>query len=343
VFDLSGFDRIECRVTNSGESNARVCLRVDNAGKNNSMTSMVGLPAGQTKTIKARLEGFTGTGEKFDPSKITQLLLFLDRPKAATNIRIERLTALSEDKAAGPLQARPAFDKSKAVLVWQDEFDGEKLDRSKWIVQRGPRRSGFMRADGAYLDGKGHLVLKCDEIDGKYGSGCITTEGKYKKAFGYFEARMKLEKYKGHWPGFWLFASCVNKVGDEGRDGSEIDIMEAPFPSKNAVNHAVHWDGYGDAHSSAGALGKVEGVDLYDGEWHTFAVDWFKNGYVFYVDGHETWRTDAGGVCQVPLGILLSDEIDALSGKGWTDGSVREADLPELTVVDYVRVYEMKE
>ena len=35
--------------------------------------------------------------------------------------------------------------------------------------------------------------------------------------------------------------------------------------------------------------------------WHTFSLLWLPDEYVFYVDGKETWRTKAGGVCQVPF------------------------------------------
>ena len=32
---------------------------------------------------------------------------------------------------------------------------------------------------------------------------------------------------------------------------------------------------------------------------HVFSIWWKPDEYVFHVDGKETWRTDAGGVCQV--------------------------------------------
>jgi hypothetical protein len=57
---------------------------------------------------------------------------------------------------------------------------------------------------------------------------------------------------------------------------------------------------------------------------------------VFYVDGKETWRTKAGGVCQVPVYILLSDEI----GK-WA-GAIAKAKLPDRLLVDYVWVYDLE-
>ena len=54
-----------------------------------------------------------------------------------------------------------------------------------------------------------------------------------------------------------------------------------------------------------------------------------------YVDGKETWRTKAGGVCQVPLYIKLSDEI------GDWGGDITKAKLPDRFLVDYVRVYDL--
>jgi len=63
----------------------------------------------------------------------------------------------------------------------------------------------------------------------------------------------------------------------------------------------------------------------------------FEHAFGYYVDGKETWRTDAGGGCQVPLYIKLSDEI------GKWGGDITKARLPDRFVVDYVRVYDLKE
>ncbi len=49
----------------------------------------------------------------------------------------------------------------------------------------------------------------------------------------------------------------------------------------------------------------------------------------------ETWRTNAGGVCQVPEYIKLSDEIG-----NWA-GDIKNAELPDKFLVDYVRVYDL--
>jgi len=74
-------------------------------------------------------------------------------------------------------------------------------------------------------------------------------------------------------------------------------------------------------------------------DFHTFAVLWTPEEYVFYADGKETWRTRAGGVCQVPLYIKLSDEAES---KGWA-GDLSKANLPDQFQVDYVRVYDLVE
>jgi beta-glucanase (GH16 family) len=100
------------------------------------------------------------------------------------------------------------------------------------------------------------------------------------------------------------------------------------------VQHALHWDGYGEEHQSEGKVASVPGV--MEG-WHTFALWWKADEYIFYVDGQETWRTNAGGVCQVPLYIKLSDEI------GTWGGDIAEAQLPDRFLVDYVRVYDLQE
>jgi hypothetical protein len=71
--------------------------------------------------------------------------------------------------------------------------------------------------------------------------------------------------------------------------------------------------------------------------YHTFSLLWTPEEYVFYVDGKEQWRTRAGGVCQVPLYLKLSDEAQF---RGWA-GDVRKARLPDDFLVDYVRVYDL--
>jgi beta-glucanase (GH16 family) len=216
-------------------------------------------------------------------------------------------------------------------LVWHDEFAGKEIDTSKWESPEYERRGHLWRAANAYVDGKGHLIMKTSKEGDRFASPCLRTINRYEKKYGLFVARCKLPKTQGHWSAFWLYNGSVGKVGNEGRDGTEIDIMEWPYRD-GRVQHALHWDGYGKAHKSKGHVSKNPA--LLDGEFHTFALAWSPEEYVFFVDNKETWRTKAGGVCQVPLYIKLSVEI----GK-WA-GDITKAKLPDFFAVDYVRVYD---
>ena len=236
--------------------------------------------------------------------------------------------------AAEPADQLPLPPEGKAwKLVWQDEFNGTQLDESKWECPQYKRRDGYWKREGIALDGKGNLLLRVFEDDGKFIDGCARTRGKFEHAFGYFVGRMKFQKQPGHWSAFWLFHPTVNKTDDEGRNGTEIDIVEK-FSLDEQCQHAMHWDGYGEHHKSSHKKFEVPGI--MDG-YHTFAVWWTPEQYVFYVDGKETWRTKDGGVCQVPLFIKLSDEIGS-----WA-GDIRKAKLPDAALVDYVRVYDLVE
>jgi beta-glucanase (GH16 family) len=84
------------------------------------------------------------------------------------------------------------------------------------------------------------------------------------------------------------------------------------------------------------AQGKKVNVPGVAKGFHTFAVWWKPDEHILYVDGKETWRTNAGGsICHVPQYILLSDEI------GKWGGDITTAKLPDKFLVDYVRVYDL--
>jgi len=236
--------------------------------------------------------------------------------------------------AQEPADALPLAPEGRTwKLVWNDEFDGTKPDETKWDIPENKRRDGYWSRKAISLDGKGHLVMSTLRDGDTFLDGCVRTKGKFEHAFGYYVARIQFQKQPGHWSAFWLYSASVNKIGDQGRDGTEIDIMEKPWLD-DRINYALHWDGYGKQHKSEGNLVKVPGV--MEG-WHTFSLLWLPDQYVFYVDGNEMWRTKAGGVCQVPLYIKLSDEVG-----NWA-GDIKKAKLPDAFFVDYVRVYDLVE
>src|SRR3990172_8308630 len=82
---------------------------------------------------------------------------------------IERAQATDE-----LLPPAPAGNKWK--LIWNDEFDGAKLDESKWNrLGDSKRRDGFWIKDDAFLNGKGQLVLRTRKDGDRFTCGAINT------------------------------------------------------------------------------------------------------------------------------------------------------------------------
>lgn len=84
--------------------------------------------------------------------------------------------------------------------------------------------------------------------------------------------------------------------------------------------------------------------DLYNG-YHTFALKWTPEYYVFYIDGEPTWATSDGDVSRVKEFLRLTVEIDA--GDGWGPHGQKIGRFDDSTpaddfMVDYVKVYQNK-
>ena len=216
-------------------------------------------------------------------------------------------------------------------LAWHDEFNAAQIDTNKWeIMGDSKRRDDWWLKEDSYLDGKGSLVIRTKQEGERRSSGCVRTKGKFEHAFGFWVARVQLQKQPGHWTAFWLMSDNVFKVGNNGRDGTEIDVCEFPYlDGRYEMN--MHWDGYGRAHKS---VGKKATVPAITNGFHTFALWWTPTEYIFYCDGKETWRTTEGGVSQQPEYIKFSAEI------GTWAGDLKQAKLPDHFLVDWVRVYD---
>lgn len=251
----------------------------------------------------------------------------------AARVLIDDIEIRREPLPEDRLPLAKVRDKAASKLIFEDTFDAPDLDETKWTrIGDVPRTGGIWRKASSTITPDGHLDLAFKPDGDTFSFGCVETKGKFAFTYGLVEARMKFPKQVGHWPGFWLFGDQVGRVGDGGRDGTEVDIVEAPWRHVDKVTHTLHWDGYGDDHAAQGREVEIPGIN--EG-WHTFAVDWSPDGYIFLVDGVETHRSDAGGVCENPLWIIISDEMG-----GWS-GNPREAkDLPDHTLIDYVRVWQ---
>ena len=250
------------------------------------------------------------------------------------------------------------IDLSDFELVFEDNFDGEKLDETKWHEHRffnaetGARKGGLWSPSQALIiDNQLHIRTEYKE-NGEYGAGyyteAIDTSELFEQKFGYFECRCRLPAAEGLWAAFWLHSDKVGK-GYSGQDGTEIDIFESPLYKRKKIRNSVvsnlHYNGYGiDGKSKR--LGAFEVDDPYN-TFNTYGLEWNEKEYIFYINGVETCRSSFGGVSQNKEFMILSVEVDGVAGKpvfGWS-GNIEnnpEGTLPVDFVIDYVRVYKYK-
>lgn len=255
---------------------------------------------------------------------------------------------------AVPLSAQEADPQAAGDLVFSDEFDGTGApDGTKWERQEYNRRNNATGPDGwwsnqdSYLDGNGNLVIRVRKIADKnndgdscdYSVGMIRSKGKFEHLYGKYEIRCILPSQPGWWVAFWMMQGNVGAVGNGGVDGTEVDIMEG-FGWTNLINNAFHWDGYGADHKSTGKQFNPAGIR--DG-FHTFAMEWYPEKYVFFIDGKETWRSSGGGVCNQKGYVKVTGEISTESwaiNNYWANNPAK-AVYPDSFIVDYIRVWEV--
>lgn len=161
-----------------------------------------------------------------------------------TNIRFEKQGGVLE------LDNIAVRDTTVYQLIWQDEFNGERLDEKNWGYElgsiRGNEQQHYSHSKDNVLLENGDLVLKVTKRAEEdyyqnprghrqviYNSGSVRTHGRQEFLYGRIEARMKLPKGKGVFPAFWTLGAEFHldgRINPEQAYGwpqsGEIDIME---------------------------------------------------------------------------------------------------------------------
>jgi hypothetical protein len=244
-------------------------------------------------------------------------------------------TDKSETDLFKPLSDKPFNpDKEGYKLFWEDNFNGDKLDITKWSVRGiGPRGVGYILPEAVEVK-DGFLNLHAFMENDSLKIGAVGTSGLFETTYGYFECRAQLQKSSGNWAAFWIQSPGISQGEDPAKFGTEIDIFEY-FKKQggNFVSHNLHW-AYGPNQKSTGAfLSKVDGI----GEgFHTFAVEWTPEKYAFFVDGLKYYEIKKA-ISHIDQYVILSFE-PAHSIK-----DLKEAILPDIFIVDYVKIYKKQE
>ena len=235
----------------------------------------------------------------------------------------------------------PELDLSGYELVFEDEFETETLDLTKWEHRGvGPRSSGFISSEQSFVE-DGNLIIRAEHKNGEFGegwySGMIRTVEDYAGGGYYFECRCIASLGGGFWSAFWLNSPGMAsaEASNGGIGGAEIDIFEAfnyKTPIKrNSVSLNVHVGGSGDGLRSM-MVGHYKVNKPYT-EYNTYGLEWTDKEYIFYINGVEAARSDFKD------GVSKGLEYVILSLEPPREEVSEDPGFSTDFIVDYVKVY----
>lgn len=200
-------------------------------------------------------------------------------------------SASAQRKHLGPVENNPGgpCDSSAWKLVFHDEFNGNELDRSKWVTYFTYSDDGSDRCSSCRVMSSTNNVFTPDQVmidDGKltlgvearsttwyehnmeHASGLIHSIGDARFTHGRFEIRCRIPAGTGLWPAFWGY-------GGE----TEIDVFEFCGEKPRWMKGSLHRWG----EKRASSTGKHKGPDLSQ-DFHTYAVEWEEDELRWYLD-----------------------------------------------------------
>ena len=259
-------------------------------------------------------------------------------------------TPLPQAEAPAPVDPSlqpPGIDPAEAKLwklVWRDEFEGTTFDTSKWDYRYlGPRDGSVMTKDCVTVE-NGLCRVWVREKDGVLNNGMISTHHKFEPLYGIVAGRIRFPRMQGQHGSLWMQPAKPEKIHDNpARSGVEIDIIEwfgERWDAGTASN--LYWPGMKDGKfdvkaNHAGGTKDFKVLpkgELPSDDFHVYSVEWTPKGYIFRMDGKETYRINEG-VSQIPQYLILS-----LFSADWEAPRLDRKKLPNSMDVDWVRVWQ---
>lgn len=239
-------------------------------------------------------------------------------------------------------------------LVWQDEFDGDTIDDTKWSFEVNGRGGGNSElqyytdfSENAFIE-DGKLVIQALKLEERYigrdyTSARIRTVGKGDWLYGRFEFRAKLPYGQGLWPAIWMLPSTYSYGGWP--SSGEIDIMELVGHDADTVHGTLHYGSLGNYQYTGKPYSLEEGI--FADDFHDFAIEWEEGEIRWYVDGEKyqtqtVWNTknhDYPAPFDQPFHIIMNVAV----GGNWPGSPDETTVFPQRMEVDYVRVYQKNE
>jgi beta-glucanase (GH16 family) len=243
------------------------------------------------------------------------------------------------------------------ILTWSDEFNsanGSAPDSTKWTYDLGgggwgnqELQSYTSRTQNAQIQ-NGNLVITAlqenytgtDGIGRNYTSARLKTQNLFTRAYGRFEARIKIPKGQGIWPAFWMLGNDIRQNGWP--KCGEIDIMENIGREPGAIHGSLHGPSSVAHTSDLTSTVSLPASQNYPDDFHIYAIEWEPGTVRFYVDSNNyatftqaQWPAGGQWVFDHPFFIIMNVAV----GGVWPGSPDATTRFPQQMLVDYVRVY----
>jgi len=240
-------------------------------------------------------------------------------------------------------------------LVWHDEFNGYRLDTTKWNVltreQSKHHELQYYLPEEVYVE-NGILRIRSSKRScgsQEYTSGRLDTKGRLAPVYGRFEICARLPEGQGMWPAHWLYpqnrdwmmeyimAEAVangkeSMIPEERPWYSEIDIMEFLGHEKGVLYGTLHYYTYdGQKKTSSGTW---RSDTDYTKDFHVYALEWEPDSIRWYIDGQLIHSTTSG-IPHTPHYLILNTAV----GGNWPGNPDSTTTFPQYHDIDWVRVY----
>ena len=239
-------------------------------------------------------------------------------------------------------------------IVWQDEFDKDSLDLTKWSREIGGHGWGnnelqfYTDSDSNSYVENGNLVLKAQVVPQGigsskglryYSSARLRTYGKGDWKYGRIEVKAKVASGQGIWPAIWMLPTDWLFGGWP--SSGEIDIMEHVGYDLGVVHGSVHTEAYNHKiNTQRSSARKIANVDT---EFHVYSIIWDKDKISFFIDDVQYFlfeNDQQGNYKTWPFDQRFHLLINIAVGGDWPGNPDNSTNFPRKMLVDYVRVYE---
>ena len=239
-------------------------------------------------------------------------------------------------------------------IVWQDEFDKDSLDLTKWSRETGGHGWGnnelqfYTDSDSNSYVENGNLVLKAQVVPQGigsskglryYSSARLRTYGKGDWKYGRIEVKAKVASGQGIWPAIWMLPTDWLFGGWP--SSGEIDIMEHVGYDLGVVHGSVHTEAYNHKiNTQRSSARKIANVDT---EFHVYSIIWDKDKISFFIDDVQYFlfeNDQQGNYKTWPFDQRFHLLINIAVGGDWPGNPDNSTNFPRKMLVDYVRVYE---